>query len=232
MSKRKQGKWIAPLSLLFLFFLFSSVAIAQPFVSQSSDPQNTFSIVIPSEQTFAKDSTLDVTASVFNTTGTLLGAGDGVSCRLQFFDASNKLVLDREMGFANDQYNITIGPEITSLAMRQEYKLFCNNSAQGGFRSGEFTVTESGLPKEYEQILLIILFVIACFLIYFANKALDLNYAFWSGMLFTIVGIYLFRHGYLGITNFISESLAFVIIGVGAYILFRTAVEYMNEASR
>jgi len=217
---------------LFLFLFFSSFAYSQPFVSQSSSDLETFSIVIPSEQTFQKDSRIDITASVFNTTGILLTPDDNVDCRLQFFDSNNKLILDSEMGFSQDQYNITLGTEITSTARRHEYKIFCNNTLQGGFRTGEFIISESGQPKEYEQILLIILFIIAIFLIYFANKTLDLNYAFWSGMLFCVVGIYLFRYGYLGIINFISESFAIIITGIGAYILFRTAIEYMNAASR
>lgn len=232
MIGKKWGKNI--FSLLF-FILLSSISYAQfedPFLSQSSDQTNAFSIAIPSEQTYKQSSNVLVAVSVFNTTGKLLSPSNGVSCRLQFFNSDNSLAINQEMDFSSDQYNLTLSPTLLSKNLRQEYKVFCNTSTQGGFRTGEFGVSESGLSKNYEQMLLIVILVIAIFLIWLANKNIDLNYAFWSGMLFATIGIYLFRHGYLGIKNFISESFAIVILGVGAYILFRTAVEYMNEANR
>lgn len=222
---------ILGLASIFLFLFLLPFSFGQPFISQSSeDILDAFSVIIPSEQSYKKDSQIKIVATVFNSTGKLLGPTNSVSCRTQILDENNELIIDQEMSFSKDQFNITIGSEVTSKQLRRQYKIFCNTSTQGGFRTGEFLVTESGLPEKTEQTLLIIIMILAILLFIFALNFKDPNLAFASGMLFIIIGLYLFRFGYVGIQNFLSDSTSIILMGIGCYILFRTTVEHLNEA--
>lgn len=60
----------------------------------------------------------------------------------------------------------------------------------------------------------------------------DFNFGFLSGFLFVIIGIYIFTTGLPSFDNFVSNSLAIILMGLGAYILFRASVDSLNEAER
>ena len=46
-----------------------------------------------------------------------------------------------------------------------------------------------------------------------------------SGMLFMVLGVFVATQGLIGFNNFLTQSLAVVFIGVGAYVFIRGGVE-------
>ena len=58
----------------------------------------------------------------------------------------------------------------------------------------------------------------------------DWNFIFLSGFLFSIIAIYIFINGLPNFNNWVSNSLAIILIGFGAYLLFKAVVQTLNEA--
>lgn len=215
--------------LFFLFFI--SLVSAQSFNTQASVKDFEFGVVTPSEQTFKLGSDVQLRAKVFNYTGSPLRSADGVGCYVLLVDENNFEVVSSEMSAEAYDFVYNVSSSLINEQKRFQYSVVCNSSAMGGYRTQAFGVTEFGVDRDVEQVALILSLAAAVFLFVFALQFKDYHLAFGSGFLFTIIGIYLFRFGYLGVQNFIWDSFAIVITGVGMYVLFRTSVEYMNEAS-
>lgn len=180
------------------------------------------------------DSGGQLAVHVTNRSNGLILTNISTACELDIYNSQGVQLLTQNLDYdsQNEVWNYTGASNL--LNEQGEYNFFvnCNTSSVGGFYLGQFQVTESGFSAKYEQMLIIGMLILASLLIYLAYRFVNLDMAFSSGMLFSIVGVYMFRHGYLGIQNFISESLALIVIGIGITILWKTAVEYMNEASR
>lgn len=220
------------LLIYFVIILFIPLAFSQPFVTESSSGiiDQTFSVVVPSEVSFKKDSTISLIANVFNDTGRILTNSDGLSCTLELYGANNEILERKLMGNSNEGFNVTIDSSITSSQGEHNYMIFCNTSTQGGFRTAQMTITQSGFQKSTEQALLLILLLSAVIMFSFALVKKDTNFGFISGFIFSIIGIYLLRYGYLGIQNFLSDSISIILLGIGSYVLFRASIERLEEA--
>ena len=53
-----------------------------------------------------------------------------------------------------------------------------------------------------------------------------------SSMGIIIFGIFIAINGLLGLNNFLSDGLALILIGVGAYIFIRSGIEKLQEVER
>ena len=79
---------------------------------------------------------------------------------------------------------------------------------------------------------IITILVIALIFLIIGMWKQDWNFGFLSGFLFCIIGIYIFRTGLPSFDNWVSNSLSIIIIGLGAYILFRASVESMEASDK
>ena len=94
--------------------------------------------------------------------------------------------------------------------------------------SGSITVKEGIIM----QLLLYFVTAMAFITLAIALWKKDTNFAFFSGFLFMIIGIFLFRNGFGTLDNFITNGMAIITMGLGAYICFRATVEHLEEAER
>lgn len=77
---------------------------------------------------------------------------------------------------------------------------------------------------------IITILVIAFILLIIGIWKQDWNFGFFSGFLFSVIGIYIFRNGLPNFVNWVSNALAIILIGFGAYLLFRAVVASLNES--
>ena len=220
------------LSLMFSLFLFLPLSIAQPpFEPQVAGGTNILEIRIPQAEFIKQNEDVQLNIHVFNKSTGLQMNNDSIACDVHIFGRTgfhiSRLMLEWD---GEEDFEVIIGGGNFSTLGRHSFIINCNSSTIGGFVSSAFDVTESGSNKDIEQVLLIIALLLATILFVLALTFIDPNFAIASGMIFIVVGIYLFRFGYTGINNFVSDSSAIIILGIGCYILFRASVEYLNEA--
>ncbi len=133
---------------------------------------------------------------------------------------------------------------------------FTNNEINGGWYNATYNSSESGIflcrhnctkgtdftsgTCDFEimsdqsiiiTVIIVILAIALIFLIIGMWKQ-DWNFGFLSGFLFCIIGIYIFRTGLPSFDNWVSNSLSIILIGLGAYILFRASVESLEGAEQ
>lgn len=147
-----------------------------------------------------------------------LGAGDDyVVGRWTFDAASTKIRLEGSKGdFLFVQLSDDLSGLSDHLIMIQGYE--------------ELTpITQAEVNRMLTAIISIL--VISFILLIIGIWQEDWNFIFSSGFLFSIIAIYIFMNGLPNFNNWVSDSLAIVLIGFGAYLLFRASVESLNEAS-
>ena len=226
----KINKYLLP--LIFSFLLILPLSLAQPpFEPQVAGGIDILEIRIPQAEFIKQNEDVQLNIHVFNKSTGLQMNNDTIACDVHIFGRTgfhiSRLILEWD---GEEDFEVTIGGSNFSELGRHSFIINCNSSTIGGFVSSAFDVTETGFNTNPEQILLIVGILLAIVLFILAVIFKDPNIAIASGMTFCIVGIYLFRHGYVGISNFISESVAIIIIGIGSYILFRASIEFLNEA--
>jgi len=236
-SSKIQGTGKIFVSLLFFILLsFNSLALLDSSTSNSinENPTTGLDVRVIDYEDLKLNEGGELNVHVTNRTNGQTLTNTSTICELHLYKSDGLDVLNTPLDYdvANEAWNYTGSPNLFTEQGLYHFFVYCNTSSVGGFYTGNFQVTESGFANDYEQVLLLVFLLLAIILIYLAYQFINLDMAFASGMLFCIVGVYLFRYGYLGISNFISESLAIIILGIGCTILFKTAVEYMNEASK
>ncbi len=131
---------------------------------------------------------------------------------------------------------------------------FTNNEIEGGYYNATYNSSEAGtflcrqnctkgtdftaeicdfkIRSDEKLIITAIITILAVALIFLIIGIWqkDWNFGFFSGFLFCIMGIYIFTTGLPSFDNFVSNSLSIIIIGLGAYILFRASVESLEGA--
>ena len=94
--------------------------------------------------------------------------------------------------------------------------------------SGSITVME-GIIME---LLLFFATAAAFIMLSIALWKQDTNFGIFSGFLFIIIGIFLFRNGFGTLDNFITNGIAIITMGLGIYICFKASVEHLEEAEK
>lgn len=174
--------------------------------------------------TYKVKEAFEIAMHLSNATGDVVGANCNVQIRDTNYTVLDNLVMgDAGGGWYNRTYNVSrAGTYICRL-----------NCTQGTYFAADTCDFIAESKMETIMINLFYLtFALAAALLILALVFRDTNFAFASGFMFIVAGIFLFRFGYADINNFITESVAIVIIGVGCYVLFRASVEHLEESER
>ncbi len=131
---------------------------------------------------------------------------------------------------------------------------FTNTEVEGGWYNGTYNSSEPGIflcrhnctkgtdftsgtcdfkiEDNLKVILAVIItiLVIAFILLIVGIWQQDWNFIFSSGFVFSVIAIYIFKNGFPSFNNWVSNSVALVLIGFGAYLLFRASVQTLNES--
>lgn len=139
--------------------------------------------------------------------------------------------------------NFTVKDEFTNNEIDGGWYNATYNSSQAGTflcrqnctKGTDFTSETCDFKIESDDKLIITaiitILVIAFLLLIIGINKQDWNFGFFSGFLFCIIGIYILANGLPSFNNFVSNSLAIIIVGLGAYLLFRASVDSLNESS-
>ena len=140
--------------------------------------------------------------------------------------------------------NLTVKDQLTHDEINGGYyNLTYNSSESGTFlcrqnctKGTDFTSEVCDFKIEDDNVVIITAIItilaIALILLIIGIRQQDFNFGFFSGFLFCIIGIYIFTTGLPSFDNFVSRSLSIIIMGLGAYILFRASVESLNESDK
>jgi len=193
-------KWI----ILTLMLLFATTVYADEGLIEQYEKDEVFSLGI----------------HLTNRTGEVLGASCNIQIRNEsYFVLEDSVMNEIEGGWYNFTYNTSdLG------------KYFCRqNCTQGTFYAANTCdfIIEEGI-KVITAIILIL--SISFILLIIGLWKRDWNFGFLSGFLFSVIAIYIFRNGLPGFDNWVTNSLAIILVGFGAYILFRASVEALEEA--
>ncbi len=148
-------------------------------------------------------------------------------CEITVIDSDhNVLVLNESMTRNETIYNYTL----TNTSLLGEYlaPVYCNNITLSGKNpDGKITITTTGRAPHIKLMifLLISAFILFVLSIYIQNHAIG----FTAGALFLLTGIYLIIYGFGDIRDVYTQSLAWVIIGLGLFITIVASVEWLEE---
>ena len=217
---------------MVMLVLISYIVFAAPPVTEIFTGTTGFEIEFTPIHILKQNEAFTFNFHVFNLTGGQQLVA-GIGCTFSLFNSIGEhpvVIYEDDTAATGDHFEFFIGGGNFSDIGDYAVLVTCNSSTEGGFVAESLEITESGSATELEQVLVIVGITLASILFIFGVFFKDPNIGIASGMIFVIVGIHLFRFGYIGINNFISDSIAMIIIGIGSYILFRASVEYLNEA--
>lgn len=138
------------LILFTLVLLLLPLSFAQPFVSESGSTENSFDVSILSEFTSKVLEPINIRTTVFNSTGTMIDITNGIGCVIEVYNKTTQSVLiHSEMDTQNEGFNFT---QKFLERGKYNYLIYCNTSTQGGFRTGQLEITESGDPEKQDNI--------------------------------------------------------------------------------
>lgn len=131
------------LRYLFIFLLVINLAFAFESQSSSQIKSGVLFVETNSEQTFQKDMPISIRALVYNDTGILL-TGSQADCKLHYYDQFNYINFTASMDENGDGFNYTLSKSNTNRTGFHNYDIYCNSTSYGGFRSGQFEITNNG----------------------------------------------------------------------------------------
>lgn len=126
--------------------------------------------------------------------------------------------------------NFTIG--------MMSYVAQCNNSAQGlgGFVEMPFEVTTSGInlvsetDSKFNTIIIFFVFLaLAIGFLIFGITQQNILFSFFSGLMFIVAGVYIFVNPTQYLSSLLNSVLAYILWGVGAYLLVLSGIKGIQE---
>ena len=171
-------------------------------------------------ETYKPDEVFDLSIHLTNSPGEVLGA----TCKTQIRDDNLTVVDNLNMGEINGGwYNLTYSRTKTG-------KYLCRQNCT----KGDFYVADTCdfIIKEGIDVITAIIFIFGIGLVFLilGITQQDWNFGMLSGFVFSILGIYIFISGLPTFDNFVSNSLALILVGAGVYIIFRATIDALNEA--
>ncbi len=173
-------------------------------------------------EVYKPDVIFDLSLHLTNSTGDVTGATCNIQIRNETFLVLEDSVMN-EIG--GGWYNFTYNTSTTG-------KYLCRqNCTLGTLFTAE--TCDFVIDEGFNVILaIIVILVIAFILLILGLWQRDWNFGFASGFLFSVIGIYILTTGLPQFINWVSDSLGFILIGFGAYVLFRASVDSLNEADQ
>lgn len=218
-------------TLIFLFLIFSIPAYAVGDVTTINSDLG-LDVRVAAYDELEASNTGQFSVHVSNRSTGLELTDSSTGCDLKLYDPRGYTLLTTELGYdpSRNQWNYSGVSGLVNERGKYDYIVQCNTSTVGGFYTGSFEVTQTGLPKNIEQVFIILGLFLSVILFALALTFKDYFMSYGAGMLFCIIGIYLFRFGYLGIQDTILEGVSIVLVGLGCYVLFRTSVEHLEDS--
>jgi len=154
------------LILLFAFVLMFSLVSAVP-PQTPINTANGITIEYPQYEFAKANTTFDLHTHVYNISTGLLLTNTTTDCYVHLYNPHGSHIYNQEMNFSTNgvDFEAEIPDTVFAMLGTNAYILSCNSSVVGGFASGSFTVTNSGLTITDTMINLKTLFIAFLFLL-------------------------------------------------------------------
>lgn len=214
--------------ILSLFFI--SLVSAQPPFQQVAGELEGLSLRFPPVESVMIGRTVTSNMHVFNSTNGLLLTNTTVDCFAHLYNSIGTHLVDQEMGFNDTTLDFVLDIEGGNFTIteRQSFIIFCNSTTAGGFVSGGFDVTPTGFINLLGFYFIIIGISLVFLILGFWIKDPWVVIFGTFGLFF--VGLYILLNGIDGIRNLAyTRAIAFIIIGVAAYISIKAGISVGND---
>ena len=160
-------------------------------------------------------------------------AVEAVDCFITIKNPTQKVVADdQNMTFnPSGNYNYTLNWEAASVSGEYPVSIRCDDGAEYGSAAFTFLMTPTGQKQNsiLENPLLIIFLILAVLLLILAVWFRIPPMGFLSGLIFTLLGVYVLIYGFNNVTSLYTNASAGVFLAIGLVFLFSSIVEWMAE---
>lgn len=224
----KKGNLFLFSFLLSLFFI--SLVSAQPPFQQVAGELEGLSLRFPPVRAIRIGSNVTSHMHVYNSTNGLLLTNTTVDCFADLYNSVGDHLVEQIMGFDDNGVDfelLILGGNFT-VPETQSFIIWCNSSTAGGFVSGGFDVTPTGFTDLLGFYIIIIGISLVFLILGFWIKDPWVVIFGTFGLFF--VGLYILINGIDGIRNLAyTRAIAFIIIGLAAYISIKAGISVGND---
>lgn len=164
----------------------------------------------------------------------------GVVCIFHLYNVTGSHMMKVEPVLSDDKYDweqIVKGNNFSNLG-RYAMVFQCNNSIEGGYYENSFEVvpyiTKGGnyntTPKSDWRIF-IILILLSLSLLTFSLYSENYIFSFFTGLLFSLSGVYTMIYGFDNIVDIYTRAIAGILLGVGIILTIISALELIGKDS-
>jgi hypothetical protein len=181
--------------------------------------------VSANDLTFKQGQDIDIKVPCY-INGSYCSAGATCSITIQYPNNGTLLVNNQAMTYNPSYFNYTLNSSQTRVIGSYPCSMVCVDGSDSGYRDFPIEITTTGANNEL--MINIIAFIIIAFAI--VMLVLGINKQDWiitmlSSFLFAIAGIQIYFYPMVYLPSFVNSALAWILWGVGGYILLRTAIE-------
>ena len=214
--------------ILSLFFIFL-VSAQSPFQQVSGELEG-LDLRFPPVEAIKIGRNVTSHMHVYNHTNGLLLTNTTVDCFVHLYNSVGNHLVEQEMGFDDNSVDfelLILGGNFTISEM-QSFIIWCNSTTAGGFVSGAFDVTPTGFTNLLGFYIIIISISLIFLILGFWIKDPWIVIFGTFGLFF--VGLYILLNGIDGIRNLAyTRAIAFIIIGLAAYISIKAGISVGND---
>jgi len=221
--------------LLFIFIICLFPLISSAIPVQISLGDNTLEVTYPQYDLLEQGEGFRLNVHVFNRSDGILLTNSTTDCNLHLYNATGDHLLINQLGFDNSNLDFTLaidGNNFSSLGVKT-FIISCNTTSQGGFVSGLFTVTPTGIETTlsktlFEVAMIIIILLLLGFAVYlFISNDNFIWEILWFGVAYILGVIFFFFAWQLSIQFLYHITILgqifkamFYITGLGFFAVF------------
>lgn len=218
------------LGVILLFILLPSISAQPP---QLNTGDKGLEIRFPAYDVVPKNTAFTLHTHVYNISDGLLVTNTTTSCLVHLYYPNGSHLLESSMGFDDNgiDFELAIDENNFSIIGKHAYLIQCNTTTEGGFASGLFDVTETGLGLTVENsiiystllfsvFLLFMMCLVGMFLLPFGNK---------EDVTGKIIGVNIAKYFKVGLIGISYALFAWVLnLLIALSINFSTLTQYTN----
>ena len=205
---------------IFLFFSLIFLVITMNYVLGSVyniiNPDDGYYIISQLQDVYKKDENITINFFVYNESNGDLIDNSSTNCLVFLSDDKGELIVHGDAIYTAEGYwNFVIEAGNFSEIGKYNLGISCTSPIQGGAFVKYFEVTSTGLERFNMIIIMIALTAISYIILFYSKTTGKYVFEFFSGLLLTLIGIYIVASGFEGIRNIVIQGFGVINIGIG-----------------
>ncbi len=223
--------------LLFFTFLFfislvgtlDFVSAQPPFQAETGSVEG-LTLRFPPVSFIKEGANITANMHVFNSSNNLALSNSTVTCFVHLYNSVGDHLVNKQMEFSleNKEFALNISGGNFTIG-RHGFIIWCNSSTAGGFVSGAFEVTPTGLTSNlgFYVLVLILSFGIIIFGVTRNDPVITLLGSF--GLYF--LGLYILFNVFVGVKDLVTTwAIGIIMLGLAMYVSLRSAYSLITKA--